>query len=100
MWVAVSTIPLSPPPCLIRDNGHNGIRDIVRGLGNRSEFLRLRLGVGHPGDKSLVTAYLTGRRMPASERVLIEDACDKAFQVLPDIVRGETAQAMNRLHAD
>ena len=82
------------------DNGHNGLKDIVRGLGNRSEFLRLRLGVGHPGDKHLVSAYLTGRRMPASERALLEGACDRAFMVLPAMVRGEIAQAMNRLHAD
>ena len=82
------------------DNGHNGLRDIVHCLGNRTEFLRLRLGVGHPGDKHLVTAYLTGRHMPASERVLIDGAFDRAIAVLPDIVRGETAQAMNRLHAD
>lgn len=82
------------------DNGHNGLKDIVRALGNHSEFLRLRLGVGHPGDKNLVAAYLTGRRMPASERELVDAAFAKAMRVLPDIIRGDVAQAMNRLHAD
>ena len=82
------------------DNGHNGLKDIVRGLGNHSEFLRLRIGVGHPGDKNLVAAFLTGRRMPTSERELIEAAFEKSLHVVPEIVRGEIAQAMNRLHAD
>lgn len=82
------------------DNGHNGLKDIVRALGNRSEFLRLRLGVGHPGDKHLVSAYLTGRRMPTSERELVDGAIERAFKLLPDIVDGQIAQAMNTLHAD
>ena len=82
------------------DNGHNGLKDIVRGLGNHSEFLRLRIGVGHPGDKNLVAAFLTGRRMPTSERELIEAAFEKSLHVVPEIVRGEIGQAMNRLHAD
>ena len=82
------------------DNGHNGLKDIVRCLGNHSEFLRLRLGVGHPGDKNVVSAYLTGRRMPVSERELIDAAFEKSLQALPEIVRGDLAQAMNRLHAD
>ena len=34
--------------------GHNGIRDIISALGNQRDFYRLRIGVGHPGDKSMV----------------------------------------------
>ena len=40
-------------------NGHNGVKSVVAGLGNRDEFIRLRIGVGHPGSKAQVIPYLT-----------------------------------------
>ena len=52
------------------DNGHNGIGSIIQCLGNSRNFHRLRIGVGHPGDRSKVTAFLTSVRMPAAEREL------------------------------
>src|SRR5579883_1214113 len=36
--------------------GHNGLKSISAHIGN--EYLRVRLGIGHPGDKSLVTDYV------------------------------------------
>lgn len=81
-------------------NGHNGLRDIVAALGNRDDFVRLRIGVGHPGDKNQVVAYLTGRRMPAEERNLLEATFDRALGVLPLVVKGDLNAAMTALHAD
>lgn len=81
------------------DNGHNGIRSVVQGLGNRKGFLRLRIGVGHPGHADLVTPYLTGTRMPAEERDTIARATDLPESILADVLNGELSRAMNALHA-
>ncbi|MEM1230005.1 MAG: aminoacyl-tRNA hydrolase [Pseudomonadota bacterium] len=81
------------------DNGHNGIRSIVSCLGNQKGFHRLRIGVGHPGHKSKVTAYLTSQRPPAEQRAAIEDAIDLPESVLRDLLAGEHQAAMNALHA-
>jgi PTH1 family peptidyl-tRNA hydrolase len=81
-------------------NGHNGLRDIVAALGNRDDFVRLRVGVGHPGDKQQVVAYLTGRRMPAEERKLLDATFERALAVLPTLVKGDINAAMTALHTD
>lgn len=81
------------------DNGHNGIRSIVSHLGNNKSFHRLRIGVGHPGHKSKVTAWLTSQRPPQAEREAIEAAIDLPEPVLADLLAGEHQNAMNALHA-
>jgi len=81
------------------DNGHNGIRSVVAGLGNQRDFVRLRIGVGHPGDAGGVTAYLTSVRMPAAERDAIAAAGDLPDAVLRPLLAGDLQTAMNRLHA-
>ena len=80
-------------------NGHNGITSVISCLGNNRNFHRLRIGVGHPGDKNRVTAYLTSVRMPESERQLFETACDLPESVLTPLLDGRMQQAMNLLHA-
>ena len=81
------------------DNGHNGVKDVIEKLSGFRNFWRLRVGVGHPGNASRVTSFLTSQRPPASERALIEDSLTDAVAVLVDIVNGDCQQAMNRLHA-
>ncbi len=77
--------------------GHNGLKDIIAQLGSR-EFLRLRLGIGHPGHASLVTSFVLGKA-PVSERELLEAAIDDALGAMPDILEDELQRAMNRLHS-
>ncbi|MFP4560448.1 MAG: aminoacyl-tRNA hydrolase [Thiohalorhabdus sp.] len=77
--------------------GHNGLRDLVEHLGSK-DFLRLRLGVGHPGDRSQVTPYVLGRASP-EERSRMEAAMDRALEVLPDLAAGKWQRAVNHLHA-
>jgi PTH1 family peptidyl-tRNA hydrolase len=81
------------------DNGHNGVRSIIACLGNVSNFPRLRIGVGHPGDRAQVVAYLTQVRMPETERVEIGRACQLTEAVLGELLAGDLHKAMNRLHA-
>ena len=80
-------------------NGHNGIKSVIAGCANQADFHRLRIGVGHPGDKDRVTAYLTQHAMPAAERAAVEQAWDFSEALLRDIVHGEWQAAMNVLHA-
>lgn len=80
------------------DNGHNGIKSVKGACGNNADFHRLRIGVGHPGDKSRVTAYLTQVKIPAAERDAIERSVDIPDPVLADMLRGEWQAAMNELH--
>ena len=77
--------------------GHNGLRDLIAQLGGK-DFVRLRVGIGHPGHSSQVTGYVL-TKPPASEREDIEAALRDAEESLPDIVGGELQKAMNRLHS-
>jgi peptidyl-tRNA hydrolase, PTH1 family len=75
--------------------GHNGLRDIIAVLG--ADFWRLRIGIGHPGDKSQVVNFVL--KAPSREEArLIEDAIERSFAVLPHIEAGDFAAAMKQLH--
>ncbi|HHQ43095.1 MAG TPA: aminoacyl-tRNA hydrolase, partial [Chromatiales bacterium] len=96
---------LDLPPGAVRlkrgggHGGHNGLRDIIARLGSR-DFLRLRLGIGHPGPGADVVGYVLSRP-PAAERAAIEAAIEAALEALPDILSGEPRRldrAMSRLH--
>ncbi|MCZ6656020.1 MAG: aminoacyl-tRNA hydrolase [Gammaproteobacteria bacterium] len=78
-------------------NGHNGIMSVADGLGSK-DFHRLRIGVGHPGDKELMTSYLTSVTMPALERELAEAAYRLDDDVIDSLVHGQMQAAMNGLH--
>lgn len=75
--------------------GHNGLRDLGAHLG--ALYPRLRLGIGHPGHKDLVTDYVLGRP-PKAERVLIDEAIAASLDVLPLLLDGDLGRAMNKLH--
>ena len=75
--------------------GHNGLRDITAQIGG--DFLRLRIGIGHPGSADQVVDYVLGNP-PAAEREAIEDAVGRGLKVLPAIVEGQEANIMNQLN--
>ncbi len=76
--------------------GHNGLRDIAAKLGSL-DFWRLRLGIGHPGDKSQVADYVLKKPSP-DDRAAIERSIDKALDVLPLAIAGDMQGAMLKLH--
>jgi len=78
--------------------GNNGLRDIISRLGNNRNFARLRLGIAHPGESRKVTAHVLGKPS-AEDRRAIEDAIDRAMDVLPLVIEGDMQAAMNRLHS-
>jgi PTH1 family peptidyl-tRNA hydrolase len=75
--------------------GHNGLRDVIQHCG--AEFVRLRLGVGHPGDKSKVTNYVLKRGSADVERA-IEDNIDDAMAVIPTLIDDGLNAATKELH--
>jgi len=77
--------------------GHNGLRDSISALGSR-EFWRLRIGIAHPGDRTLVTGYVLGRPSRDDES-RIRESLDDADRRLVELVEGQFQLAMNRLHS-
>ncbi|MFC0179294.1 aminoacyl-tRNA hydrolase [Thorsellia kenyensis] len=78
--------------------GHNGLKDIISKMQNNTNFLRLRIGIGHPGDKNKVSGFVLGKP-PQNEFELIEKSIAEAA-VCTDILLCEgLKEAMNRLHA-
>jgi len=75
--------------------GHNGLRDVIACTG--PDFMRLRLGVGHPGNKDEVVPYVLSRPT-AGDRALIDQAIDRSLEVMPLVLAGDFAKAMQALH--
>ncbi|MBS0908142.1 aminoacyl-tRNA hydrolase [Tatumella sp. JGM118] len=78
--------------------GHNGLKDIISKLGNNADFHRLRIGIGHPGDRNKVTGFVLGKP-PASEQKLIDEAIDEAARCTEVWLKEDRLKAMNRLHS-
>lgn len=76
--------------------GHNGLKDIKQALGS-GEFWRLRIGIGHPGERAAVVDYVlhAPRR---EERDEINNSIDMSLALAPQIIRGEMEAAMLKLH--
>ena len=99
LLVAHDEIDLPPGTVRIKEGGghggHNGIRDVIRHCG--ADFLRLRLGVGHPGEKDKVTNYVLKPGTVDIESA-IERNIDDTIGVLPELVDGNINAAMKKLH--
>lgn len=78
--------------------GHNGLKDIISKLGNNPGFYRLRIGIGHPGDKNKVVGFVLGKPL-ASEQPLIDEAIDEAARCSELWLTDGLTKATNRLHA-
>jgi PTH1 family peptidyl-tRNA hydrolase len=100
MLVAYDELDLPPGVARLKlgggHGGHNGMRDLFRHLPDH-EFLRLRIGIGHPGSKDAVTNYVLSRATAEQER-LIRGAISDSLEVLPLVLSGELPAAMKKLH--
>ncbi|MFK5891673.1 MAG: aminoacyl-tRNA hydrolase [Pseudomonadota bacterium] len=76
--------------------GHNGLRDTINQLQSK-DFYRLRIGIGHPGNKHQVSNYVLGRPS-TTDRVLIKQAIDNSIDIMDLLIDGKISQAMNQLH--
>ncbi len=101
--ILVAHDELDLPPGIARlkigggHGGHNGLKDIIKALGNNKDFARLRIGIDHPGNAKLVSNYVL-RKAPANEQQLIEDSIANSLRALPTAVAGDWNKAMKDLH--
>jgi peptidyl-tRNA hydrolase, PTH1 family len=72
--------------------GHNGLRSISAHCGN--DYVRARMGIGHPGDKSIVYSYVLND-FAKSEEGWVEDMCRLSGDLLPRIVKGDGERFQN-----
>ena len=99
LLVAHDEIDLPPGTVRLKKGGghggHNGIRDVIKHFG--ADFMRLRLGVGHPGEKTRVTGYVLKRGSAEVERA-VENNIDDAIAVLPLLIDDGLNAATKALH--
>jgi len=77
--------------------GHNGLKDMQAQLGS-GNFWRLRLGIGHPGHKGEVAAYVL-RKPPVDERIGVEQCIAKSLDAVELMLKGDMAKALTQIHA-
>lgn len=77
--------------------GHNGLRDIHAHMGKT--YQRLRIGIGHPGDRRQVVDYVLGNPS-LNDSIDIERSIDAAIDVIDLVIIGEMQKAMHRLHSE
>ena len=78
--------------------GHNGLRDSIAQLSNNKNFYRLRVGIGHPGDKNLVSAYVLSKPSP-TDLTLIDKALEEATDCVEVLLKDGINKATNRLNS-
>ena len=76
--------------------GHNGLKDIAAHLGTQ-DFWRLRIGIGHPGDRNQVVDYVL-KKPRGEERSLIEEALERSLDAWPLLAQGEYPAAMQKIN--
>lgn len=92
---------LDLPPGTLRlkqgggSGGHNGLKDLISRFGDG--FWRLRLGIGHPGSRDLVTPFVLNRAT-ADEQSLLDEAVRDAADMLPKLLEQGAEKAMQALH--
>ncbi len=75
--------------------GHNGLKDVIAHLGE--DFWRIRIGIGHPGNRDQVIDYVLERASAVDER-LMREAIELAVAEFPRLLTEGAEKMMNRLH--
>jgi peptidyl-tRNA hydrolase, PTH1 family len=75
--------------------GHNGLRSISEHIGN--DYHRVRLGIGHPGDKKLMQIYVL-QDFAKSERSWVEALCDIVADNAALLIEGKDSTFQNKVH--
>ena len=75
--------------------GHNGLRSISAHVGN--DYRRVRLGIGHPGDKKLVENYVL-QDFAKSEWPWVEALCDVVADNAGLLIEGKDSTFQNKVH--
>jgi peptidyl-tRNA hydrolase, PTH1 family len=75
--------------------GHNGLRSITGHIGNG--YRRVRLGVGHPGNKDLMESYVL-QDFAKSERPWVEALCEIVADNVALLIEGKDSTFQNKVH--
>ena len=80
------------------DGGHNGLKSIIENFGGNKDFLRLRIGIGHPGDSKKVNDYVVkkGTKKEIQER---KKAILSGIEIIEDVILNNWEKAVNKLHS-
>ena len=76
--------------------GHNGLRDIHAHLGT-ADYWRLRVGIGHPGEKTEVANWVLKKPSP-EHRQAIDETLSRSIKALPQLLSGDMDKAMALIH--
>lgn len=77
--------------------GHNGLQNIIQHL-KTPNFLRLRIGIDHPGHKDQVVDYVL-KKPQREEKEKIDDAITRTLNMMPEIMAGHLQAAIQKLHS-
>ena len=72
--------------------GHNGLKSIAQHFG--ADFRRVRIGVGHPGEKDLVTDHVL-RDFSESDRDWVKNIIEVIANGVPSLLVGDDIEFMN-----
>ena len=80
------------------DGGHNGLKSIIENFGGNKDFLRMRIGIGHPGDSKKVNNYVVkkGTKKEIQER---KKAILSGIEIIDDVILNNWEKAVNKLHS-
>lgn len=81
-------------------NGHNGIRSIINNL-NTNQFYRMRIGIGRPENKDEIIDYVLNSPSKIDYQQIVS-AINKSLdlEIIPNIIEGNMAKAIQLLHKD
>lgn len=79
------------------NGGHNGLRDIIAHLG-QANFHRLRIGIGHPGQRDLVLNYVLGKPS-LSDKKAIQERMEDIMPCIPELLTGNISIAMSSVNS-
>ena len=75
--------------------GHNGLRSISSHLGDG--YRRVRLGIGHPGNKDMVHDYVL-KDFSKADQQWVDRLCDEIGHHIALLAEGRDAQFQNKIH--
>ena len=79
------------------DGGHNGLKSIIDSIKSKN-FWRIRIGIGHPGNKNLVSNFVLKPPLK-KENELIEDSILNSYKIFSLLKSGQFEKAMLNLHS-
>jgi PTH1 family peptidyl-tRNA hydrolase len=97
--VIYDELDLAPGKCRVKTGGgaagHNGVKSVAAHIG--ADFRRVRLGIGHPGDKSLVHPYVLSNFAKAERALWVDKLIEAVSDAAPLLARNDDAGFMNKI---